>query len=152
MNARIALSSIMNLKHASEAINTLPADARLHFKVKTDGNGIKIFCIRPLSNVKNLKLKLTGGYSANQKTAAYNLIRDIVKRDYPDLNQLGAANRSNPEIKNMLKLKGAIQFGVSLSMVEAGFKVKPSLSRRINDQIFKLQSDIAPSTLGKGLD
>jgi hypothetical protein len=149
MNARIAISSSMNLQQASTAISTLPTDVRLQFKVKTDASGVKTLHVRPLSNTEKIKLKLTGGYSINQKKAAFELIKAVVETTY---NNADHANRTNPDVKNMLKLKAAITWGVSLSKAEEGVRVRPSLTTRAGDQFFKLLSKINPSKIGKGLD
>lgn len=149
MNARIAISSFSDLQQASNAISTLPADARLHFKVKTDASGVKTLYVRPLTNLEKLKLKFTGEYSLAQKNAAFALIKDIVDQVYPDTN---AIDRTKPEIRNMLKLHGAILHNVSLAAVEAGIRVRPSLADQALDRVFDLRSAANPSKLGKGLD
>lgn len=149
MNARIAISSFTDLQQASNAISTLPANARLHFKVKTNANGVKTLYVRPLSNIEKLKLKLTGQYSLAQKNAAFALIKNIVDQVYPDTN---GTDRAKPEVRNMLKLHGAILHNVSLAAVEVGIRVRPSLADQALDRVFDLHSAANPSTLGKGLD
>jgi hypothetical protein len=149
MNARIAISSFMDLQQASNAISRLPTNEKLHFKVKTDANGDKTLHVRPLSNTDKLKLKLTNGYSLAQKNAAFTLIKDIVDQVYPGTN---AVDKTKPEVRNMLKLHGAILHNVSLATVEAGIRIMPTLAEKIDDEVFNLQSKINPSTLGKGLD
>ena len=149
MNARIAISSLMDLQQASNAISTLPTNVKLKFKVETDVNGVKTLHVRALSDIEKLKLKLTGGYSLAQKNAAFALIKDIVEQVYPDTN---TTDKTKPEVRNMLKLHGAILHNVSLATVEAGIRIGPKLAERIDDEVFNLQSKINPSTLGKGLD
>ena len=121
----------------------------LKFKVKTDAYGVKTLHVRALSGIEKMKLKLTGGYSLAQKNAAFILIKDIVGQVYPDTN---AIDKTKPEVRNMLKLHGAILHNVSLATVEAGIRVMPTLAEQIDRQYSNLQSKINPPTLGKDLD